>query len=342
MSIAHVLFSAMAPSSLGFTLTGLIDALLLIVTFVAIARSFGLVPAFVCAVVFGANDFIMYGTNWGGATLRHDWLCYIGLGLCALQTGRYRLGGAFLGLSTMIRAFPALALVGAAIPMLWAEVDAWRAQRRKPTWAEFVSRHRSVLLVLLGATAAMLVAFVFSIVILSPSAWPEWYSKVAQGDAEPHPAAIGLKSLVAGWQANQPVVLRARLPLYIALFLGYAGAVVLACRKATPAQAALLGLILVPVVFYPANYYLHYIFLLPLLGAGGPAAGGEGLSTRGAAIYLTLLGLCAAQYFTVPLPDWGTHFYLASVLLFTAFALVLFFFTFERLRAYLYVSAPEG
>ncbi len=74
MSLAHAMFSAIPPSNTAFTITGSFDVLLLLLTLVVIGRTFGLVAALVSAVVFGANDFVMYGTNWGGATLRHDWL----------------------------------------------------------------------------------------------------------------------------------------------------------------------------------------------------------------------------------------------------------------------------
>src|SRR5262249_3118616 len=85
---------------------------------------------------------------------------------------------------------------------------------------------------------------------------------------------------------------------------------VIACaREKRLEQAALLGLCLVPVVFAPANYYIHFIFLLPILGAE--------------AVWLILLGLCAGQYFTTWLNDLTLHFYLASVLLMVALLAIL-------------------
>jgi hypothetical protein len=30
-------------------------------------------------------------------------------------------------------------------------------------------------------------------------------------------------------------------------------------------HAALVGLMMIPIYFYPSNYYLHYVFVLPLL-----------------------------------------------------------------------------
>jgi hypothetical protein len=89
-------------------------------------------------------------------------------------------------------------------------------------------------------------------------------------------------------------------------------------------QAATLGLILVPVLFYPANYYIHLIFLLPLLvnelkerAETGP------VPPRSAFVWLILLGTCVAQYFTVLESNRPLHFYFASVLLFAALSAIL-------------------
>ena len=38
-----------------------------------------------------------------------------------------------------------------------------------------------------------------------------------------------------------------------------------AARGKRPEQAMLLGLPLIPVLLYPGNYYIHFVFLLPLL-----------------------------------------------------------------------------
>src|SRR6185503_11999021 len=69
MTIAHFLFSGFDASNRSFLITGLFDPLLFLVMFAAIGRCFGLRAMFVSMIIFGANDFIMYGTNWGGATL---------------------------------------------------------------------------------------------------------------------------------------------------------------------------------------------------------------------------------------------------------------------------------
>src|SRR5262249_1814980 len=157
MSLAHLLFSGIPPSHNGFMATALLDLVLLAGTFVAIGRVFGLRTMFICMVIFGANDFIMYGTNWAGATLRHDWLAYLGLAACALRREKWALGGALLALSAMIRAFPAIALLAGTLPALWSLWDHVLVHRRLPRIVD-LSR-QPIARVWLGALAALAVLF---------------------------------------------------------------------------------------------------------------------------------------------------------------------------------------
>jgi hypothetical protein len=344
MSLGHAMFSAIPPSNTAFTITGSLDVLLLLITLVVIGRTFGLVAALVSAVVFGANDFVMYGTNWGGATLRHDWLFCLGLGACALRRERFALGGALLGVSTMIRAFPALTLVGVGLAAAWREVLAYREVRRLPTRGELLERQRDTLRVAAGALGAALFAFLLAWLVLPDASWIDWYKKVALGDAEPHPATLGLRVLLGGSEFNQASVLRARMPVYLAALVLFGGAVALACRGRRFDHAALLGLVLVPVVFSPAPYYLHLVYVLPLLAFDGRVRGAPlaDLQAKSAALVLPLLVLCAAQYLAVPIADWGLHFSLENALLFVTLAVLLFLLEFDRLRAFLSEAPGEA
>jgi hypothetical protein len=324
VGIAHLLFSAFAPSDAAFTLTGAFDLALFIAMFVAIFRTFGTRAALVSMIVFGANDFIMYGTNWSGATLRHDWLAYIGLGACALRREKWLLGGALLGLSAMIRAFPALCVVGACLPALLRVVEEVRMTRRLPAWRDLLVRERATVYIVLGAALAVAVAFAFSIAVGPLQAWGDWLRKVSQLESEPHPATVALRNLIGGWE-HQRSVLKARAPLYITAIIFYVGMVLWLSRRRRPEQTALLTLTLVPVLLYPANYYIHFVFLLPLVVAETPgiAADQPRTSWTRSAVWVTLLAMCAAQYFTVPVTDLGLHFYMATVLLFTALTVML-------------------
>ncbi len=325
MTIAHFLFSATPPSNTGFTLLGLLDLALLSGMFFAVWRCYGPRTAFIVMTVFGANDFIMYGTNWGGATLRHDWLAYIGYGACALKKERWALGGALLAMATMIRVFPALAIAGAALPAGIRVAESFVRERKAPALRELLARERNTVRMLLGAAATVVVTFVISSAVLSPAAWPDCLKKISQLAADNHPASIALRSLIGGWEDNQAAVIRNRLPLFLAATFLYVGLVVLAARRRRPDQGALLGMILVPVLTYPANYYIHFVFLLPMLATEQLPTDLEPrpVSLVDGGVWLALLFMCAGQYFTVMISDLGLHFYFETVVLFTTVTVIL-------------------
>jgi len=321
ISIAHYLFSAFNANTNAFVLTGLLDPLLFLVTFVAIGLCFGYRTMCVVMVVFGANDFIMYGSNWGGATLRHDWLMYIGLGACALKRQRWALGGMFLALSTMIRAFPAITLVTAAFPALWWLIDVVRERRRLPGLAELRETQRPLIRTLVSALLTVVVLVAVTSWRWSLAAWGDWFWKVAKLNADPHGNSIALRGLLAGWETGHYQILQSRWPLYAGAIAFYVGGVFLTSRNKPLERAAILGLMLVPVLFYAANYYLHIVCLLPLIVVERKLSARDGqapLSASDAWVWLILLGLCAAQYWTVLVTDLPLHFHLATVLLFAA------------------------
>lgn len=318
MAIAGGLYNLIVPGEKTLFLTGLLDAVLIFLALAAIGRSFGLRTMLICMTVFGANDFIMFGSNWGGATLRHDWMAYLALGACALKRERWFLGGAFLGFATMIRAFPALTVAAMALPALWWIYDFRVSRGRLPSAPEFRGAHRGLERALFGAGCAMIVLFLGASLMFSFGAWADWWEKLTLLASEPHGNHISLRSLIAGSGDDQGRVLRARMPAYIAALALSLGSVLAAARGKRLEQAAILGLVLVPVLFYPANYYIHFVFLLPLLITERKGSGP--LDAAGLWIALSVLLLCVAQYFTVPVTPWAAHFYQATVLLFAALA----------------------
>lgn len=324
ISIAHFMFSAFTANTTAFMITGLLDPLLFLVTFGAIGWCFGFRTMCVVMVIFGANDFIMYGSNWGGATLRHDWLMYIGLAACALRRGRPALGGVFLALSTLIRAFPAITIVTACFPALWWVTEQWRARQRLPKWQELREAHEPTLRLLAAALVTGLLLVAVTTLRWSWPAWADWFGKVARLSADPHANSVALRGLIAGWEPGHHTLLSARMPLYVASIAFYLAGVVLAARQRVLEQAAILGLLLVPVVFYAANYYIHVVCLLPLLARERRAPDGSSLlSPTDGWIWLTLLGLCVAQYWTVLVDDLPLHFHQATVLLFGALTAIV-------------------
>jgi hypothetical protein len=302
MSVAYGLFNLVPAEPSGWVWLALVDPALFVLLFVVVGRTFGLATMLVCMTIFGANDLIMFGTNWAGAVLRHDWLVAIGLGIAALQCERWALGGILLGVATSIRAFPALAVVGLTIPALCRIVETVRRTRRPPALAALVSEERPTLVAGASAVATVAVLALLSGLVLGFDSWGEWLDKVSLLDAQPHANPVSLKTVIAGTDESRDRLFAARWPIFIVVAGGYLAGIVLAARGRSPARGAALGLILVPVLLFPSNYYLHLVMLLPLLSTD--AVG-----------WSVLLAMCAAQYFTTLVPDYRLHFYLSSVVL---------------------------
>ncbi len=324
MTVAHGLFR-WTPVSDGVLMFGaLLDPLLLILTFLVIGRTFGLPAMFLTMIVFGANDFYMFGSNWAGATLRHDWMAYLGLGICALAKQRWKAAGALLMLSAMIRAFPVMALVGASIPAIAWLVNYYSVHKKLPTFQQLKKEQGPIVEVAYGALICGLVAFAVSSAVLGFSAWPEWYHKVTLLESGAAVNQVSWRGLIAGPESMHDRVFKARIGIYWAGIVAFGALAFYAARNRKLYQGALFGIMLVPIVMNPANYYSHMIFLLPLLAVGlrskEEPLGSFPRDTVHAGIWVAMLLLCAAQYGTVLEKDLGTHFYLATALLFVTFS----------------------
>ena len=71
----------------------------------------------------------------------------------------------------------------------------------------------------------------------------------------------------------------------------------------------MIALFLIPVGFNAANYYYHYVFLLPLLALA------DGNQRRDARLWAVLLGMCAAEYLATVAPTLSQHFVTESICL---------------------------
>jgi hypothetical protein len=290
--VARLLF-AWTPASDGALWLGVaVDALLVVLAFVGLWRAFGLRSALVGMTVFGAMDFYQFGSNWFGAALRHDWLALWCLSLWAMATNRPRLAGALLAWSALIRAFPALAFVTLTLPVAFDLVLTIRRGRFDArAWAR---RHRDFFLLALGAAVTSAVLLTLSVAVFGVGAWPEWLRKVQLLDRDGHLNNIAVRTYLTATRGQWLAV--------VALALGV---VFVVTRRERAAQAAAWGVALVPIVFNPANYYLHAMFLLVVLAREAP---GQGLSVTGRLRWLVLLAMCAASWTTSLGPDLGAHF----------------------------------
>jgi hypothetical protein len=330
MATGKLIFTALGTSDQAFLISGAIDPLLFLAMFIAIGRVFGLRAMFVTMVVFGCNDFIMFGTNWGGATLRHDWLAYLGLGCCALATRRNTLGGALFGAAAAVRVFPALAVIGAFIPPAWALLEEGLSARKLPPIRRVLLVARPSLDVLAGSLGAMGALMCFSMAVLPPSAWREWTMKLSVLSADSHANGVSLRAVIGGMDASRDAVMMARMPLYLAAAGGFIAMLVVASRGKLLHQAAMYGMILLPVLLFPANYYLHVVCLLPL-AVVLPVAQRKATSRVDASpadevdtkAWIYLLVMCALQYFIVLVDPPTLHFYLLGVSLLICLAAML-------------------
>ena len=321
--ITHWMFRFTEASEGLFLLAGLLDPLLLGLLGWLIYRSFGLNWALVCLVVYGTTEFPQFGSNWSGSTLRNDWMVALGFAACALKKRKDGWGGFWLAISGLIRAFPVLCAVTVCVPLLgrWlrGEKDAFK-------------RLRSVVGAGVGtvAVAVVLSGLTFGF----EASWGAWFDKIALHTSDANVNHVGLQTVMStdldktprrlaeagvpnpwgGWQQRQAETLFERRPWFIALAVFGVGLVLVAGLRSRPEQAALMGLLLVPVLMYPANYYMHGIFLLPLLGAG---------EKHGKHVVPVMLLWCAAQYICYVGTQTDERFYQLSVQLLCAIPVLL-------------------
>jgi hypothetical protein len=329
--LARLVFAGRPASEAALTLGALLDPVLLVALFLAAWRSFGLYAALAAMVVFGANDFYMFGTNWAGSTLRCDWLVCLGLGACALRRDRHVLAGLFFGLSGAIRLFPVVVLAGVALPALWWFGETWVRDKRRPPLRALYEQHRGAVHVIAVAALFMVLAFAVTGLLFSFGVWVEWWHKVSLLNREPTVNEVSLRALIAGSDGLALRMLRARLPLYVVAVTLCVAAVALACRRRRRDEAALLALPLIPVLTNSANYHIHFIFLLPLVAAATTEPASEPERTPAwrlevplLAVAGPLLTVCIAQYWAALDPDPERRFQAHTALLFVGLGWVYY------------------
>ena len=322
-----------------FLWAALLDPLLLLLFFGVAWRTFGLRVALVCMVAYGSATIYQFGSNWGGSTLRSDWMVLIGLGVCALRSRRLVLAGMLLGWAAMIRAFPALALAFLAAPIGWRLFDAMRAPatdgEAKRPWVELgpllkVGAGVFVVVVALGAMSTATFGW--------EQSWGAWSQKMSIHANRPNVNHLGLTALASFdtdnlwsnlrkrgedpelWGPRTAETMRDRRWLIIAGMLFYTALAIVACRRLRLADAAVIGTMMIPIYFYPSNYYLHVLFIWPLMLAGWP--GGQ-RDKQWSVVAATVLLACAIMWFGWLIPgNYGQFLFCSGVLLVTIVVLL--------------------
>jgi hypothetical protein len=278
---AHLMFHNANATEGTLLRAASLDPLLLLLFFAVAWRTFGLRTALVCIIAYGSSTFPWFGSNWAGSTLRNDWMVLVGLGACALRKERWVLGGVLLAGGAMIRAFPAMSVFFLAAPLL---VWIWQTATREghlPNVRRVLGESRPLLMALAGAAACVTVLLVLSTATFGfAHSWADWAHKIYLHSVTPNVNHVGLRTLfqfspsktlnaLAGtgedWSLEQLRTLSARRPLYILAMTAFTALALIGSRKRDLRQAALIGMMMIPIYFYPSNYYLHYVFVLPML-----------------------------------------------------------------------------
>jgi hypothetical protein len=293
-------------------------------------------------VLWGTSDFYTFGTNLMGATFRQDWLVALGLGVCALKSGRLVWGGALLAYAALVRVFPSEAALFLAVPIIWFAVDTWRARRRMPSLTELRASQRPALRALAGAAACVAATLLLTLALFgSGDNWGAWHQKAEIHENSPSANNVGLRNVVAfsgefaagslaqkqtpdvwlEWERMQRSTFAARLPLYYLLVLLATALALIACRARSLEQVCLIGLLLVPFYSYPPNQYCHFVFLLPLVVA---VAGERAERDRNFALMVIVLALLAVGQSFTAAEQWNDLRYTdQSAVLLVAFSLIL-------------------
>jgi hypothetical protein len=150
--------------------------------------------------------------------------------------------------------------------------------------------------------------------LYSFGAWGDWWSRIQALNQDLAINELNLRMLVGGADQTGIELLRARRPLHIAAQIACALVVVVAAHKRRLEDAMLLGLPLSIVLMNAVNYHVHFVFLLPLLGAR------RSLLSFAA----PLLVLCVAGYWIDLEPDFGRRFETLTALLFATMGWLYF------------------
>ena len=338
--VAHLMYGSADASEATFLWGALVDPLLLLIFFFVAWRTFGLRAALVCLVAYGATTIYQFGSNWGGSTLRNDWMVLLGLGVCALESRRLFLAGVLLGWGAMIRAFPVLALVFLAAPIAWRLLVVHRQRREEPNadarpfeqlFPLFkVAAGVAVVVVALGALSAGK----FGI----EESWGAWSQKISMHATRPNINHVGLTASLSyepdnlwgnlrargidpeQWGPLTAQTMKDRRWLIVTGMLFYTLLAVFACRRSRLSDAAVIGTMMIPIYFYPANYYLHILFIWPLLLAARTGPNG---SRDWSLIAAAVLGFCSLQWFGWLIPGRYGQFTLWSGMLLGLIAVLL-------------------
>ncbi|MBW2275380.1 MAG: hypothetical protein JRG96_19105 [Deltaproteobacteria bacterium] len=266
--------------SSSFRLLLLADRALVVLALGCLGWAFGFEAMCLAAIVWGSGYHWSY--TWiGDSLLRNLWLASSVVGLCLLHKGRHAASGALLAFATLLRLFPAIFILGAA---LQAASQWWREGRL----ASGARRFGAAVLI---ASALLVGASVWS---FEHGAGPYagFIEKMSVFAPKPAQNKIGLSALsdsvLREWTAvevidpaGRRIFVPQHAPLRTALVRGIQIALVLlglalytrAVWRAGPAEAAAASVALIPLLSSPANYYYGFVLAVAMLAGRRPRIG---------------------------------------------------------------------
>jgi hypothetical protein len=273
----------------------LLDPLLLLVAWSAVAVSFGWRTLCVALLFWGTSYPLQYG--WiGGSYLRQLELAAVLVGICCLRRSRAVAGGYLLALAALVRIYPVLLLGG---PLLQGLGSVWRERRLALSPAQ-----RRLLLG--GLLAAFTLLPLAALTTGSLRSWTDFAdnSRVLLGT--PVRNHMGLRTTIAydhgsraqvttdgslddpyaRWKQARGETFAKRRPLFVALVAGFVVLLGVAVRGQPLWVATVLGAGLVPIAAELTCYYSAILVVFALLWERHPAVGAAlvGLSALGWAL----------------------------------------------------------
>ena len=314
--LGSLLTSTGPASNTQLALLRAIDPLLLLTTGLAIALAFGWRVACVAAIYFGTNYAAPYGWT-GGSLLRYDWLAASVIGICLLRRDRPASGGALLMLASLLRLFPALILVGAALGI----GGRWLAERRL-SLSGFEKRAA------LGAISAGLILLPLSGWLAGPDSWSEFVRNSRVHLSTPLANHVGLRTVLsydpaqrsaiardpdladpmAPWKQARRERFQSHAALFWVLAIGFGVLIARAAARQPTWVGAALGVAWIPVAVELTGYYWAVLAALALL------------SVRHAAMAAALCALSAASWAVASVWHWTDEIHVWLSVLGVAFS----------------------
>lgn len=257
-----------ASSAQMYTL-GVLDIALLSLSWLICLRTFGLFATTAALTFWGTNSLATFAWT-GNGFLRADWLAMLLLGICALKAERYRVGGALLMLSGLLRLFPLIFFLLPLFKLIQGAV-----YRKDAAW---MARLKGFVT---GGALSLFVSVALSLTVCGGvDGWQAFFRNTLKHAKTESTNMVGLASLVSsdsatwshyledsndkdplsGWAEQKRQNKESRIVLYLLLAASLMALAVLALRNVTLWEAAIISAVPLGIISL-SNY--DYYFLAP-------------------------------------------------------------------------------